>query len=312
MESLIDKVINIKNDYEDMLDSFEKSVGIHNILKLYDEMNLSFKEQSHGREWRKFREIYRYNFPPINKNIERLIDLFNTYYTAFISECLYSLKNIYMGKKVSNMKPEALHIQAWDVALCSINKKVSGGIDDYILNIEMQLYNLLQKFYYNKLTIVKLLSAILTVLPTPLVSYEDILKLEYKSFFNEYKIANNSYFEIKTIDYEKYKHILRASLYNEILFNNQISLILDTKGNYFSKHVSLESRQLVRNSTLKKIKIYLASSDSLEDLECFLDLINQHDVLTFLNVNIESQFGFKSIIGLAGIYIIKNQSIGLW
>ena len=305
MNNLVNKVINIANKYTNIIDSFEKEVGIHNIFNLYEKMNSLFTEQSHGREWRNFREIYRYNFPPLENNVNELISLFDTYYTAFIKECLFSFKKISDGKKVTDMKAEALHIQAWDIALSSINKKVTGGLDDCISNIEMQLFELLKKHILNELTITKYFSSILTVLPYPLISFEDLLKNEYKKFFDEYNINNNSYFKIREINYKKYKHILRASLYNETLFNNQISLIYNTKGNYFSQHVLLEDRRLFRANKIKEIKCLITDN---KDLEQFINLINLHDALTFLNVNIESQFGFKSSIGLIGIYIIKEQS----
>lgn len=301
---LVDKVTNIENKYEDILDSFEKNIGIHDLFSLFDKMNLAFVEQSHGREWRKFRKVYRYDFPSLDIDIDKLIFLFDTYYTAFIRECLFSLKKISDGKKVTDMKAEALHIQAWDVALCSINKKVDGGLDDCLSNIEMQLYELLQKYCIDKLTISRYLSSILTVLPYPLISFEDLLKDEYNLFFNEYNVSDSSYFKLEDLNYKKYKHILRTSLFNESLFNNQLSLIYGTKGNYFSQHVSLDDRRLVRDKKLKEIKQLLTNN---KDLEHFVELINQHDALTFLNVNVESQFGFKSIIGLIGIYIIKEQ-----
>ena len=305
MTNLTNKVINIENKYENMLDSFEKNIGMHNIFNLYNKMNSSFNKQSHGREWRNFRKIYRYDFPPLDNNVNELISLFDTYYTAFIKECLFSLKKLSNGKKVTDMKAEALHIQAWDIALCSINKKVTGGLDDYISNIEIQLYKLLQKYIINELTITKYFSTILTVLPYPLISFEDLLKDEYKSFFDEYSVTDNSYFKMEELNYKKYKHILRTSLYNEILFNNQLSLIYNTKGNYFSQHVLLEDRRLTRTKKLEEINQLITDN---KDLAQFNELINQHDALTFLNVNLESQFGFKSIIGLIGIYIIKEQS----
>ncbi len=304
MSNLIDDVINIKNKYDKLVDSYEKNIGIDNVFNLFKVMNSSFNEKSHGREWRKFREVYRYNFPTINKDANELLNLFDTYYTSFITECLDSLQKLHLGKNIFDMKAEALHIQAWDIALCSINKKVIGGLDDYISNIEMKIYDLFPKYNIDKLKITKYLSNILTVLPKPLISYEDTIKQEYEDFFNEYNCTNKLYFKFTDIYHEKYKHILRASLYNETLFNNQISLINNTNGNYFLQHVSLKNRQENRINKLNELKELLTNK---QDLEEFNLLLNIHDALTYLNVNIESQYGFKSIIGLIGIYIIKEQ-----
>ena len=85
MTNLINEVINIGKKYEDMLDSFEKDIGMYNIFNLYNKMNSSFNNQSHGREWRNFRKSYRYDFPPLDNNVNELISLFDTYYTDFIN-----------------------------------------------------------------------------------------------------------------------------------------------------------------------------------------------------------------------------------
>lgn len=304
MSNLIDEVIEIKNNYTNLLDTFEKNIGINNILNLFKTINSTFAQKSHGREWREFRKIYRADFPILNKNVNELVNLFDVYYTAFINECLNACQKLYSGKVISDMKSEALHIQAWDVALCSINKKVIGGVDDCLSNIEIQFYDLLQKYNLSKLEITKQLSSILTVLPVPLMSYEDMLSFEYKKFFKDYHVTTNSYFKLSDIDYKKYKYILRASLYNEQLFNNQISLINSTNGNYFSNYINIEKRQKQRNDKILKLKTLITNKD---DLNYFKTLLSNHDALTYLNVNIESQFGFKSIIGLIGIYIIKEQ-----
>ena len=304
MSNIIQEVYEIEQKYEKLLDACEATIGYPKIFDLFKNFNSLFVEASHGREWRNFRKNYRADFPDLNKSGIELITLFDVYYSAFISECLNSFRKIALGQDVLVMKAEVLHIQAWDIALCSINKKAKGGLDDYVSNLENQFYTLLGKYNLSKIEIIKYLSAILTILPTPLISYEDTLKKEYKEFFDEYGY-NSTNFKLIDIEFSKYKYILRASLYNEELFNSQIKLIAETNGNYFNC-LSLENRHATRKNKLDEIAKLITNK---KDFELFNSLLEEHDALTYLNVNIESQFGFKSILGLIGIYIIKKNQI---
>ena len=305
MTNYIKTVKFISNKYNTLLKNFETKIGISKVVQLLQPINEYFVNECHGRIIRKVRKKYRYDFPKRERGIDELLNNFDTFYSSYIFEILTIIEKLGTGESIKNLSANAEHVKAWDIAICSINKKASDSLDYHLEKIETNISNLLSIYIKDKKIEYEFLKNILTVLPSPLYSYEDSLKNNYKNFIKEYysKIKSNN-LSFNDIDLFKYNEVLRDCLYSINFLKNRISLISETKN--LQKYTPLHIRRKIRREYIYKLNNFITNKNDLNKIN---KLIKQHSALTYVNVYIESKFGFKSYLGLIATYIMKQHKL---
>lgn len=305
MTDYIKKVKLISKKYDSLLEEYEQRIGISNIIQLLKPINEHFVNECHGRIIRKARKKYRSNFPIRKREIDELLSDFDTFYTSYLFEILTIIEKLAKGENIQNLSTNAEHIKAWDIALCSINKKSSDGLDHHLEKIETNIFNLLSIYIKDNKVKYEFLRNILTVLPSPLYSYEDSLKNNYINFMKEYyPMIKSKNLSFKDIDLLKHHEVLRDCLYSFCFLKNRIYLLAETKS--LQKHTSLYLRRKIRKECICQLSNYITSKDDLNKIK---NLIKQHSALTYINVYIESKFGFKGYLGLVATYLMKQHNL---